>query len=171
MKKILKSIMPSIIVILLISLIITFYPDDIPMNQEQVTDCFEKNFESLAVVAEYLINHEHDGITHHMLANFEQILLINPSGPPHERVDITDEQVVSAIISLKKAGYRRIDANSNRVRFERDGRGERSSHGWLRTGVFFSAKELEHTGIFGGYGNASLSEPNWYFYVEHRRGG
>jgi len=168
-KKIIVSIcIITTIILLIVGFFFANYREHPPMTQEQVIDCFETNFESLEIVAEYLINHSHEEI---IIDNYsiELLLVSNPYVvSENRRESIADEQVADALRQLRNVGYGTIHGGGESVVFKRDSRGERSSYGWFTTGVYFSLDGRVITEGITFYGNTPLSEPNWYFY-EHKR--
>ena len=142
-----------------------------PMNQELVERCFEKNFEDLETVAQYLKNVEHDDFNvfvdsdlrkAYMNFNYNDDIWRDEEDIVFE---ITDPKVARAIERLERIDYW-INRRGNTIYFQREGRGQFSRYGRFQTGVAYLIDGSDLSIISLHSIIISLSRSNWYFYLE-----
>ena len=126
MNKLLKVGIISILtifalVIVIIGVILFNMFNSSPMSQERVENCFERNYEFLSVVAEYLITINYNGLIEINYFGYTSPRLRGLVWDTWTEIGYVEEPLVAeAIRQLKGQGYDRISKDGNTVRFRRD---------------------------------------------------
>ena len=126
---------------------------DSAIEKEEMELIFNKDYELLVIVLNYLASSNHAEIYIHSTMESGEL-----SARGH-RIDIEDVEVIDAIDALMRRGYSVIGREENTIHFQRwasrhAGRGVAYSIDGSEPSLFFLTK-LE-----------PLSVPNWYYYEE-----